>query len=194
LPGHVPVKATEPTAIFVGRWDRRKRIERFFELAQQFPNVRFLAVGKAHDERYDQQLRHAYGDLPNLGMPGFVSRFDQPGLDQLYERSWMLINTSAREALPYTFVEATAWGCAILCNDDPDRFASRYGCLVRDNDFARGLRHLLENDRWRPLGELAARETAQTFREENSIDQHVQWYERLLGDQQTKEHRNRRAA
>jgi glycosyltransferase involved in cell wall biosynthesis len=193
LPDHVPIKGAEPTAIFVGRWDRRKRIERFFDLARRFPHVQFLAVGKAHDERYDQQLRREYGNLPNLEMPGFVSRFDQPGLDELDERAWILVNTSAREALPYTFVEATAWGCAILCNDDPDRFATRYGCLVADNDFAGGLTHLLENDRWRPLGARAAQETAATFREEASIDLHLQWYERLLGEKGP-QIRRRRAA
>jgi len=182
VPDRPPVKAAEPTVIFVGRWDRRKRIERFFELAGEFPGVRFLAIGKAHDERYDRHLRQRYGGRPNLEMPGFVSRFDAGGLDRLYEQAWILVNTSAREALPYTFVEAAAWGCAILCNENPDEFATRFGCWVRDNDFARGLHWLLEDDRWRTKGELAAREVAQTFREEASLDQHLNWYERLLSE------------
>ena len=50
-------KAPEPTVCFVSRWDRRKRPEIFFELAREFPNVRFLAAGKSRDQEWDRHLR-----------------------------------------------------------------------------------------------------------------------------------------
>ncbi|HEY4649007.1 MAG TPA: glycosyltransferase, partial [Gemmatimonadales bacterium] len=47
-PARIPVqKAQHPTVCFVGRWDRRKRPEIFFELAREFPDVRFIALGQA---------------------------------------------------------------------------------------------------------------------------------------------------
>ena len=40
-------KATTPTVCYVGRLDPRKKPEAFFDLARQFPDVRFVAIGKA---------------------------------------------------------------------------------------------------------------------------------------------------
>jgi glycosyltransferase involved in cell wall biosynthesis len=180
LPGRAARKSPTPLALFVGRFDRRKRIERFFELAAQFPDVRFVAVGRAHDARYDRRLREKYGGLPNVELPGFLSRFGDGGLYQLYERAWILVNTSAREGLPYTFVEGAGWGCAILSCLNPDGFAERFGRHVEGDDFASGLSWLLAEDRWRVLGLAGARHVHATFSEENSIQQHLRWYQALL--------------
>ena len=38
-------KADRPTVCYVGRWEGRKRVELFFELARQCPDVEFVAVG-----------------------------------------------------------------------------------------------------------------------------------------------------
>ena len=180
LPETLPRKSDEPIALFVGRWDHRKRIEQFFELARSFPDVRFIAVGRAHDHRYDRKLRKAYGRLSNVEMPGFLSRFEAGGLYDLYSKAWILVNTSAREGLPYTFVEAAAWGCAILSCMNPDRFSERFGCFVRDDDFAQGMRWLLAEDRWREKGKQGAAFVQDVFSEQNSIDRHLEQYMRLL--------------
>ncbi len=180
LPNRPPRKSQTPLALFVGRWDHRKRIERFFDLASQFPEVRFIAVGRAHDEAYDRHLRRTYGPLANVEAPGFVSRFGDGGLYELYAKAWVLVNTSAREGLPYTFVEAAGWSCAILSCLNPDGFADRFGFHVTGGDFAAGLEWLLAEDRWRLQGAAGARYVAEIFSEENSIDEHVRWYESLL--------------
>lgn len=180
VPKQSPKKAKEPIALFVGRWDHRKRIERFFELAREFSQMRFVAVGRAHDESYDRKLRADYGNLPNVEMPGFVSRFGEGGLYDLYARAWIIVNTSAREGLPYTFVEAAAWGCAILSCMNPDDFSSRFGYFVEDDDFVAGMRWLLKHDRWSELGQAGAKFVQSTFSEENSIRTHLDLYQKLL--------------
>ncbi|MEZ5866289.1 MAG: glycosyltransferase [Geminicoccaceae bacterium] len=48
-----PVKATVPTVISVGRWDRRKRPELFIELARAMPAIRFVAIGRSRDPAYE---------------------------------------------------------------------------------------------------------------------------------------------
>jgi glycosyltransferase involved in cell wall biosynthesis len=186
LPGQPPEKSATPLALFVGRWDRRKRIERFFELARRFPDVQFVAVGRAHDPRYDRTLRQTYGHLPNLQMPGFVSRFEKDNLYDLYAKAWILVNTSAREGLPYTFVEGAGWGCAILSCLNPDGFAERFGRHVADDDFVGGLRWLLEHDRWRLLGGAGARHVQDVFSEEASLRAHLEHYRLLLDGQATR--------
>ncbi len=180
LPGRRPVKSREPLALFVGRWDYRKRIERFFELARNRPDIRFIAVGKAHDPVYDRHLRKTYAHLPNVSMPGFVSRFGEGELYGIYEKAWILVNTSAREGFPYTYIEAAAWGCAILSGLNPDNFASRFGRHVRNDAFERGIDWLIENGRWRRKGEKAAHHVAQHWEESVSIREHLRRYRMLL--------------
>jgi len=57
-------KSNEPTVCFLARWDKRKNPEIFFELAKKFPTVKFIAIGKAHNEKWDTFLRRKYSYLP----------------------------------------------------------------------------------------------------------------------------------
>jgi glycosyltransferase involved in cell wall biosynthesis len=181
LPENPPKKASKPTVLFVGRFDHRKRVEIFFDLAPRFPNVDFIAVGKAHEESYDRSLRQRYGHLKNLTLTGFISRFDNRDILPYYERSWILVNTSAREGLPYTFLEAAGYGVSVLSCLNPESFASKYGYFVSDGDFESGLHYLLEKDRWREAGERAMKFVHSTWKEEESINRHLELYKSLMG-------------
>jgi len=68
-------KAATPTVCYLARLDRRKRPELFLDLARQFPEVRFIALGKSRNARYDAHLRRRYAGMPNLEMPGFIDQF-----------------------------------------------------------------------------------------------------------------------
>jgi glycosyltransferase involved in cell wall biosynthesis len=173
-------KDPDPTVCFVARWDRRKRPELFFELARAFPRVRFLAAGRSRDPRYERTLRARYGKLANVEMLGFIDQFRGPDLSRLLSRSWILVNTAAREGLPNAFVEAAAHGCAILSAVDPDEFASRFGHHALDDDFVRGLSNLLEGNRWRQLGEAGRDHARQVFSLKPAIDRHIEIYTELL--------------
>jgi len=180
LPSQAPQKSVTPTILFVGRFDHRKRMERFFQLAEKFPNLNFVAVGEAHDKAYDRYLRQTYGHLENLEMPGFVPRFGTHTVSDYYEKAWVLVNTSAREGLPYTFMEAAAYGVSILSALDPENFASRFGYYAEDDEFEDGLSYLLEENRWKTKGELGARFIAKTWNEENCLNEHMSVYEKLV--------------
>ncbi len=173
-------KADEPTVCFVSRWDRRKRPEIFFELAQAFPDVHFIAAGQSRDPEYDRYLREKYAGLPNLEMPGFIDQFRSDELTQLLGKSWILVNTAAREGLPNAFIEAAAHGCAILSAVDPDSFASRFGYHASDDNFARGLEALLQGDRWRDLADQGYAYVKDVFSIDKAIDQHLAVYQQLL--------------
>jgi glycosyltransferase involved in cell wall biosynthesis len=179
VPGQIK-KAKVPTVCFVSRWDKRKRPEIFFELARAFPEVRFLAAGKSRNPEYENALRLEYGNLSNLEMLGFIDQFKGYELSKLFEKSWILVNPAAREGLPNAYIEAIAHGCAILSAVDPDNFTSRFGYQVTDEDFALGLKTLLEGDRWRELGQLGRQYAQDVFAVDQSIDHHLAEYERLL--------------
>jgi glycosyltransferase involved in cell wall biosynthesis len=181
LPTRPLTKAKEPTVCFVARWDRRKRPEVFLDLASQFPSVRFIAVGASEDVKWDANLRNRYRGVPNLDMVGFVDQFSDVSLESILEESWVLVNTAARECLPVSFLEAAAYGCAIVSCNDPDGFASEFGYHATQDDFAEGLEHLLTADTWREKGALGQEYVRETHELSRVIDRHLEAYGCLLG-------------
>jgi glycosyltransferase involved in cell wall biosynthesis len=175
-----PTKSGTPKVCFVARLDRRKRPHLFMDLADRFPKVEFVALGAARNSNWEQELRQTYGARANLTIAGFVDQFRSPYYAEVLSQSWILINTSVREGLPNAFIEAAAHGCAILSSVDTDGFASRFGETVSNDDFATGLRALLENDRWRECGARARSFVAETFETEVAIKSHIDAYEDAL--------------
>jgi len=173
-------KAPTPTVCFVGRWDQRKRPDLFFELAPKFPRVKFIAVGKAQDPDWESSLRRRYSDVRNLELTGFVDQFNSVQLNEILNRSWILVNTAAREGMPSSMLEALANRCAILSQVDPDHVATRFGYHAESGDFERGLATLLENDAWRPRGQAGYEYVRQRHELQAVIDKHVAVYESLL--------------
>ncbi len=174
-------KAAVPTVCFVGRLDRRKRPQLFFELARQFPHVRFLAAGKSRDPAWDAELHARYGTVPNLEMLGFVDQFQSARLYSILSQSWILVNTSVREGLPTSFLEALANRCALLSSVDPGGVTQRFGYYVQNDDFATGLATLLDDDNWREKGSAGWEYVRESFEIDSVIDRHLEVYRQLTG-------------
>lgn len=185
LPTPIPIpdavkKSQRPTVCFVARLDRRKRPERFCALAERHPDIRFIIVGKSRDSDYEQRLREQYAHCSNLEFAGFINQFRSERLSEILTESWILVNTATREGLPNAFLEAMAHRCAILSAVNPDQVASRFGYLVKGDDFDEGLRWLLEENRWRERGDAGHNFVASTFSVENAMAAHLQAYGKLL--------------
>lgn len=180
---HVPdrvKKADRPTVSFIGRFDRVKRPEVFFALAMRHPEVDFIAVGESQDDGYAADLFARWPDAGNLQLTGFIDQFASDDLSTILSDTWILANTSAKEALPNAFIEAAAHQCAILSEFDPDGMTSRFGCLVSDGDYSRGLEYLLKHDRWRDRGRAGQVYARENFATDMVIDQHLDLYERAI--------------
>jgi glycosyltransferase involved in cell wall biosynthesis len=175
-------KAITPTVCFLARLDRRKRPEIFFQLAKKFPHIKFVAVGKSRDEKWDSYLKKTYSNLPNLEITGFIDQFSSELHSQILEKSWVMVNTATREALPNAFLEAAAHRCAILSAVDPDGFASVFGYHVQDDNFSKGLDFLLENQKWKERGERGYEYVKETFEINRAIDQHITIYGKILNE------------
>lgn len=173
-------KADRPTVCFVGRWHPRKRPELFFELARHVPEVRFIAVGAANDPTRDRELRRLYGGLPNLELTGFIDQFTSDALREVLARSWVLVNCSAREGLPTAFVEAAAHGCAVLACLDPDGFVTRFGHQAPPSSLEAGLRSLLNDGRWRELGQAGRRHVSEIYSVPSAVARHLEQYRDVL--------------
>jgi glycosyltransferase involved in cell wall biosynthesis len=179
VPERLPEKREPLTVTFIGRWDRRKRPELFLELAKAFPEYRFIAVGQGSasaEVDYDAGLRRQYRGIKNLEMPGLLNRFEKPEqMHRLLSETWVLVSTAAREGLPLTFLEAGAYGCAILSAVDPDQFATHFGKQVKDGDFVTALHQLLQES---PLekGKLAHSYIKETYESSKALVAHLEQY------------------
>jgi len=185
LPTPIPIparveKADSPTVCYVARLDRRKRPELFLELAPQFPQVKFLAIGRSRDPRWGRDLERRFAGQPNLEMLGFVDQFSSGRHAETMGQSWIQVNTAAYESMPNSILEASAHGCALLSHVDPDGFATRFGYHAEKDDFAHGLRFLLEQNRWRGLGQMAAEHVRETFETGHAMELHLQAYRELI--------------
>jgi glycosyltransferase involved in cell wall biosynthesis len=169
-------KALQPTVCFVSRLDRRKRPEKFFDLAAAFPQVQFVVAGFSRDKQWEQEIKEDYRFLPNLKFSGFINQFEDQSLSSLFSKSWILVNTAAREGLPNSFIEAAASRCAILSGVDPDGFASQFGYYVSDDNFRKGLEILIEDDFWRAQAQKGYRYVQSVFTQEKSIQEHIDIY------------------
>lgn len=184
IPNRKMEKSSQPTVCFLARWDPRKRPELFFELTKKFPDVKFIAMGKpqVHVRYRERALREEYSKIPNLEMVGFVSEEEK---SKILEKSWILINTSYRECLPVSFLEAAAHKCAMISHENPDDFAKNFGYHSKDGhieDFVKGLRYLLEDDRWKGKGEKGYEYVKEHHELNKVIDQHIDIYKKVLSD------------
>ena len=173
-------KSDSPTVCYLGRLDRRKRPTLFLDLAVKFPYVKFIVMGKSRNKKWDKYLRRKYANMPNLEMLGFVDQFSTDLHSEILRKSWVMINTAAREALPNAFLESSAHKCAILSSVNPDGFASEFGYHAKEDDFFEGLTFLLDKDRWKERGEIGYRYVKETFETNHAMKLHMEAYKKLL--------------
>lgn len=186
-------KSPTPLVVFVGRLDARKRPDLFVELAQSFPAVRFVAIGAGAAPARTAQLHHQASSLDNLSFTGFIDQLADNRFHELLGSAWILVNTSAREGLPVSFIEAASHGCAILSACDPDGYASRFGHAVTDGDYGAGLDRLLSNDRWGDLGAEAAAHVARHHDPVAAADRQRAIYADAMAQASVRQHRSLRS-
>jgi len=171
VPDLIIEKADRPTVCFLARWDRRKRPWIFIELARKFPEIDFLMGG-----RPDENILKKHPIPKNLKLLGLIQGKEK---EFILSRSWAMINTSTRECLPVSFLEASAYKCAIISSVDPDKFATDFGFLVENDDYDSALKKMIEGD-WKIKGEAGHSYVKKIHETKKVIDQHLDVYKGLL--------------
>ncbi len=172
-------KSVEPTVIFLGRLEPIKNPELMFEVAKRAPNINFYVLGKTMYEVRDRNLRKIAKRIPNLQLLGH----DSGNLkEELLCKAWVLINTSYYECLPVSFLEALAHKCALLSMHDPDGYTSKFGVRCEDDvaSLCRGLRWLIEKQRWYEFGKLGYEYIKVHHETQKCVSDHINLYNRLL--------------
>lgn len=168
-------KAARPTVCYVGRWDKQDEAARFFNLVKNRPDIHFIAVGYS-----DTAKEQNAWQMPNLEIYNFVLALESEQLQQIWQRSWILVDTAKRSGLPTTFLEAAANGCALLATSNPDKFASDFGYYAKRGELVTGLQVLLRKNQWRERGAQGQAYVEQVYAADLAVQRHLQIYERLL--------------
>ncbi len=128
-------KTKKPSFTWIARWDPQKRPDMMLKIARDLPDYDFYLIGTATVNSRDylsieKKLKDEFSKYSNIHILGFV---DEKTKREYIGRSWALINTSIREGLPITFLEAMAEGTPIISYVDPDNYTSKFGIKVDYN-------------------------------------------------------------
>jgi len=153
-------EADEPYALWVSNIRPEKRPEMLLEIAAELPEIRFVMIG-GPVTGYEQLHEHVAATaaaLPNVDFLGYVPFEDTHGW---FRGARVLVNTSAVEGFPNTYLQAWAAGKPVVATFDPDGVIASRGLgrvFMAQSDGADVVRGLWEDDGGR--GEIGGRAVA----------------------------------
>lgn len=120
--------------LWVGRLDEDQKCPHYYlDLAERVRSERFLLIGpNGQDVEYNNQIRRRANELDNVVDKGSIEPDD---IHDFYRDAIALINTSAYEGFPNTFLEAWRYHTPVLSlSVDPNRFINpEIGGHANDN-------------------------------------------------------------
>lgn len=105
--------------------EEQKQPHLFVDLAESLPEYSFVLVGPADNEKYHQQLLDRVNQLENIRYDGPV---DPEEIHEYYREAIALVNTSAYEGFPNTFLEAWRVATPVISLNFP------HSRLIMDTD------------------------------------------------------------
>lgn len=165
-------RTSEPSVLFVGSMDGRKR-GRF--LLDGFLNLICL--------------RHPTATLTIVGAEGpsrpgveYLTGVTDSQLADLYRRSWVFASPSSYEGFGLPYLEAMACGTPVVASRNPGSVEvlrnGAYGLVPPDSEFARTVADLLEDETRRAVLTAAGLKRADDY----SLDRMLDGYEQMLID------------
>jgi len=184
LPADLP-PFPEPTVLFVGTWEGRKRgrmLRDVFEAQtlRSHPNAKLLMVSDHCEE--SEHVR-------------WIVNPDDRALSEIYARSWLFCLPSTYEGFGQPYVEAMAHGTPVLATPNPgiDYVSSdgRFAAVVDDDALGREMSQLLSDGaRRRDLSTRGLRRAAD-FGWERSCEAHERAFEAAIEVHRRGRHRHR---
>jgi glycosyltransferase involved in cell wall biosynthesis len=128
--------ALDPGFLWVGRFQPSKRPELLLDAVRALPGERFTVIGGyAGNERYASGITGALKRLSNVEHIPFVPPAE---MDAYYRGARALINTSALEGFPNTYLHSWANGVPVITIDmDPDDIIAKNGIGIVAGSFER---------------------------------------------------------
>lgn len=122
--------------LWVGRLKReQKRPHLYLDLAEQFPDQKFVLIGDGQKNAYTDKIIKRASDMPNVVCTGWVPPSE---IHQYYREAIALINTSTSEGFPNVFLEAWRFATPVIgLYINPERFLKNdaSSSSYAENDF-----------------------------------------------------------
>ena len=129
-------------------------------------------------DNIEQLLRRKYERFRNIKLKQFISEEEKK---ELLSRSWLLLNTSAREGLPVTFLEAGAHGMSIISSVNPDNYTNMFGGTFNNIDEAVKCIKKAVTEEWhQSKGKIAYNYIKKIHETRKVMSDHVKIYNDLL--------------
>jgi glycosyltransferase involved in cell wall biosynthesis len=168
--------------LWVGRLRKEKRPDIFLQVAKLFPEHSFWMIGgpSSVNPNYYYEIKENAEKIKNLDFIGFVPHYQ---MQEYYKKSVFLVNTSANEGFPNTFLEA--WGNeipVISLNFDPDEIICRFKLGFHSstiNDLVKDMGQLLNNENLRKT--MASNGKDYVLREHNNTNI-INKYEQIFNE------------
>jgi len=107
--------------LWVGRLEpQQNRPDLFLDCAEALPEVSFKIIGVREDDECYHETKRRADSLPNVE---FISAVEPNEIHKYYRRAIAVVNTSAHEGFPNTFLEAWRQQTPVVSLDvDPGRY------------------------------------------------------------------------
>ena len=170
------IKTSNPTILFVGTWEGRKRGKFLFELFTKkvlpiLPQARLTMVSDTCDEH------------PSVDFVKFPS---DEVLATLYGKAWVFAYPSLYEGFGIAYLEAMASGTAVIATKNPGAEyvldSGRYAIISEDISFGSDLIELLSNEELRSGYVEQGILRAQEFTWKAIAENHCVHYREILGN------------
>lgn len=137
-----------PIVLWVGSMAKVKQPELILELARRIPFLKFIIIG-GHSEENKSLFDDISKEAKKLENTDFLGVIPFSKIDKYFEEATLLVNTSAFEGFPHSFIQAWMNYIPIISlNADPDDLLCQAGLGIRSRDFEKLVRDvvLLAND------------------------------------------------
>lgn len=163
------VRSAEPSVLFVGTWEGRKRgaflANRFVEeVLPLYPKARLIMVS----DRCEEQPGVSWARFPSDAQ-----------MSRLYRSAWLFCMPSTYEGFGMPYLEAMLHGLPVVATHNPGAhlvLRNGAGVITSDADLGRTICALLEDDGARSRLAAAGRARAQEFSWEHVLTEHEHAY------------------
>ena len=176
-------KTDRPSFVWIGRWDPQKRPDTMLYVASKLPDYDFYMIGTATRGSKDyisveEKLSVEFSKYSNIHILGFI---DESSKRNYIGKAWGLINTSIREGLPITFLEALAEGTPIISYVNPDNYVSRFGIKVDydERSFMQGIDRAVSERLFQKIGQEERLYASMEHGLDAVMNKHIQIYKDL---------------